>query len=357
MNDLQLLRGMRSDVGSAPQATLARGRKKLLSRIDAGTVGSGFGGAPEAVPDGGPRRKRVMARRVLLASAAAAVLVGGIVVADVVAPGGRPGATAEAAEVLNNAAANAIKTSDPTVKPGQYLKVDTKAVYGATVSRANGTVVSWLETQDGQVYVPADMSSEWVWNREARVPTTFFGKESKAEAERYVASLNGGAGPRLEGIIRGKGGAFYGSPQQILGSPLLDAIKTLPREPRKLLDLIYERTKGSGPTPESEALITIADSLRTGVIPADLRAAMYKAAALIPGVVVADKQATLDGRKGVALGVYWADGKLRQDIIIDPATGLMIGERTMHLAAMDGIPANTATGWTSVKTSVVDSAP
>lgn len=350
MDDLQLLRGMRNDVGTPAQATLARGRSELLRKIDSG-ADSG------TMPDGGPRRRRVVARRAVLAAAAAAVLVGTLVAVDVVAPGGKPGATAEAAEVLNNAAAATIKTSDPVVKPGQYLKVDTKAVYASSMTRANGTTVSWLETQDGQLYVPADKSGEWVWNREARVPTTFFGEESKAEAQRYVSSMNGGAGPQLEGIIRGKAGAFYDSPQQILGLPLLEGIKALPREPRKLLDLIYKKNGDKGQTPESEALVTIADSLRTGVIPADLRAAMYKAAALIPGVIVADKQATLDGRKGVALGILWAGGKARQDIIVDTETGMMIGERNVSLAALDGIPANTAFGWTAVKISVVDSAP
>ncbi len=362
MDDLQLLREMRSDVGTPPSATLARGRKKLLQKIDTeARFGSGFGGAPGgvAVPDGGTRRRRTVIRRVVLASAAAAVLVGGIVVADVVAPVGRPGASAEAAEVLNKAADAAIRTSDPVVKPGQYLKVDTKAVYASFTRRADGTDVAWLETQDGQVYVPADRSGEWVWNREPQVPTTFFGKEAKAEFQRQEASKSQQAndGPKFEGIIRGKGGSFYGSPQQILGMPLPEAIKTLPRDPRKLLDLIFETNKDKGPSPESEALTTIADALRFGAIPADLRAAMYKAAALIPGVVVADKQAALDGRKGVALGVYWADGKLRQDIIVDPATGLMIGEREVALVATDGIPANTAFGWTSIRTSVVDSAP
>lgn len=354
MDDLQLLREMRSDIGSAPPATLARGREKVMAKV---ALASTTATKTDTHAKGtvSPIRFR---RRVLIASAAAALLVGGIVVADVVRPIG-PGATAEAAEVLNNAAAATIQTSDLGVKPGQYLKVETKAVYSSSVSRADGTTVSWLDTTGGQVYVPADMSGEWVWNREPRVPTTFFGEEARAEARKQEASMSqeGSAGPQLEGILRGRAGAFYDSPQQIMGTPLLEAIETLPREPRQLLDLIYEKTKGAGPSPESEALSTIASSLRTGVIPADLRAAMYKAAALIPGVVVADKQATLDGRQGVALGVYWGDGKFREDIIVDPVTGLMIGERIMYLVAEGGIPANTASSWTSVKTSVVDAAP
>lgn len=354
MDDLQLLREMRSDVGSAPAATLARGREKVMARVAPASTAA----ATTDRPAKGAVRPIRFRRRVLFASAAAALLVGGIVVADVVRPIG-PGATAEAAEYLNSAAAATIQSSELVVKPGQYLKVETESVYSSSVLRADGTSVSWLDSTGGQVYVPADMSGEWVWNREPRVPTTFFSEEAKAEAQQQEASMNNESspGPQLEGILRGKAGDFYNSPQHIMGTPLLEAIKTLPREPRQLLDLIYEKTRNQGPSPESEALSTIASSLRTGVLPADLRAAMYKAAALIPGVVVADKQATLDGRQGVALGVYWAGGKFREDIIVDPVTGLMIGERTVYLVAEGGIPANTATSWTAVKTSVVDAAP
>jgi hypothetical protein len=78
-------------------------------------------------------------RRIALASAAAAFLV----TADVVLPD-RPGATAEAAEVLNNAAAATIQTSDPVVGPGQYMKVETTAVNGASAAAADGSRVSWL---------------------------------------------------------------------------------------------------------------------------------------------------------------------------------------------------------------------
>lgn len=354
MDDLQLLREMRSDIGSAPPVTLARGREKVMAGVGQAPATSARG---EILAESNVRQIRFR-RRVLLASAAAAVLVGGIVVADVVRP--TPGATAEAAEVLNNAALATIQASDPVVGPGQYLKVDTKAVYASTVAREDGTAVSWLDSTGGQVYIPADLSGEWVWNREPRIPTTFFSEEARAEAQRQTVppSNANSDGPQLEGIIRGQAGAFYGgSPEQILGTPLVEAIDSFPRDPQELLDLIYDRTKGKGPSPESEALTSIASALRTGVIPADLRAALYKAAALIPGVVVADKQATLDGRQGVALGVYWADGKFREDIIIDPANGQMIGERTMFLVDEAGIPANTAADWTSVKTSVVDAAP
>lgn len=70
MNDLQLLREMRSDVGSAPPATLARGRNKLMSKITSDSH-------PEATTTHAPAAVRpIFRRRVLMASAAAALLVG-----------------------------------------------------------------------------------------------------------------------------------------------------------------------------------------------------------------------------------------------------------------------------------------
>lgn len=358
MDDLQLLREMRSDVGSASPATLARGREKVMAKISpaSGTVAASDRQAKGAVS---PIRIR---RRVLIASAAAAVLVGGIVVADVVRPNG-PGATAEAAEVLNNAAAVTIRTADPVVGPGQYLKIETTELTGSGAQAADGHEISWQETTGGQIYVPADRKGEWVWNREGRVPLASSTEEAKAEARRLRELSKtedfpkDQVNPMLGGVVRANGGAFYGNePTVIIGTPLKDA-GSLPKDPRALLDLIYDRTKGAGKSPEAEAFVTIADGLRTGVVPADLRAALYKAAALIPGVTVGSKQATVDGRTGIAIGIPTPGGGSRRDIIIDPASGLVIGEQDVLLKDYPGAPAGTVSTWTSVKTSVVDAAP
>ena len=354
MDDLQLLREMRSDIGSAPPATLARGRNKVMTRIGA-TSRPETTNRKHQPGKVSPIRLR---RRILMVSAAAALLVGGIVAADVVLPS-QSGATAEAAEVLNNAAAATIQTSDPVVGPGQYLKIETTAVYSSGSVAADGTQAAWLDKTGGQVYVPADRNGEWVWNREERVPLEPVSDAAKAAAAQKQKKDQGrpAGQPSIVGIQRAPGGAFYGNkPTVLIGTPLTDA-GSLPRDPRALLNVIQERTRGAGPSPEEEAFITIADGLRTGVVPADLRAALYKAAALIPGVTVVDKQATLNGKTGVALGIQSPDGGGRQEIIIDPVTGLMIGERNVSLKATADFPAGTATSWTSVQTSVVNSAP
>jgi len=67
--------------------------------------------------------------------------------------------------------------------------------------------------------------------------------------------------------------------------------------------------------------------LRSGLVPADLRAALYRAAARIPGIKLIDSAANLDGRRGVAIGRVQAGGELRHDIVFDSAAGQLIGER------------------------------
>lgn len=354
MDDLQLLREMRSDIVSAPPAALARGREKVMAKISpASTTGAGTDRYAKGTVS--PIRFR---RRVLIASAAAALLVGGIVVADVVRPTG-PGATAEAAEVLNNAAAATITTSDPVVGPGQYLKISTTAVsaMGVLLGDAGGDrrTVEWLDKSSDQLYVPADRRAEWVWNREARIPTTFFSEDAKAEAAKYQQSQAGDP-LRMGELLRAPGGNFYAEPRLLLaGLPLEEGVKKLPRDPQALLDTIRQRGKQG--RPEAETLESIAAALKTGVVPADLRAALYQAAALIPGVTVIDRQANLGGTTGTAIGIEHPYRETRTDIIIDPATGLLIGERKVTLTAGGTFPAGTATAWTSVQTSVVNSAP
>jgi len=66
---------------------------------------------------------------------------------------------------------------------------------------------------------------------------------------------------------------------------------------------------------------------------------------------------TLNGRRGVAIGRVEEASHLRQDIIIDPGTGLLIGERQVLTQSEGNMPAGTAKTLTTIETSVTDSAP
>lgn len=79
-----------------------------------------------------------------------------------------------------------------------------------------------------------------------------------------------------------------------------EGVNILPLDAQALLDIIRQRGKQG--SPEAEALEAFAAAPGAGVVPADLRAALYKAAALIPGATVVDRQANLDGKKAQRSG-------------------------------------------------------
>jgi RNA polymerase sigma-70 factor (ECF subfamily) len=336
MDNLTLLRSVREPEAPSKEA-LIKGRAAMFERMH-GSL------SPSSRP--GRARRGI---RIAGFSALGVALVVGLVLTNVLGLAGwRGGADPAAAEVLHNAALAAIENSDPIVGEGQYLLVATTAVYSATVQAEDGSVTSFLTINDEELYIPAARDDDWVWHRHPRTPYQTFGPESEAVAEQM-------ADPRLgdsDELLQAPGGAFYGGePHRGYGD-----LAALPRDPVQLLNYIYRVTIGQGPSPDGEALVFIADRLRTGVVEADLRAAFYEAAALIPGVEIVDNQATLDGRTGVAIGRD-ESGQFRQEIIVDPATGQFIGERQVTLGESNGIPAGTPYAWTAVTTSVVDSAP
>lgn len=339
MNELTLLRSMRDRTPVARDAAVDDGRRMLLQRID------------PSLPRHRPAPRRRTALKIGLASLATVAVVAALVAGDVVGPAGwRGAATAQAAQVLNDAAQATIETADPVVNPGQYLKIQSSNLWGSFSTDAKGNEFQWLDTENMTMYIPADRSDEWVWERSGRVPATFFDDASKEYAQSILTDV-----PTAE-VLRGANGGFYGTPEQS-GFPSSGYLDSLPRDPHLLLNNIYKRTLGQGQSIDGQALVFIADLLRTGMVPGDLRAALYKAAALIPGVTVTEGQATLDGRKGIAIGRLEEASHTRQDIIIDPKTGLLIGERQVLTQAQWRMPAGTAVTLTTIKTSVADTAP
>ncbi|GAA4668457.1 CU044_5270 family protein [Frondihabitans cladoniiphilus] len=350
MDELTLLRKVRSQPTGPTDEALLNGRARLVEHLAWETASSPMAKtAPaKAVPVKTHRGMHtagwITATGLVAAGVATALVLGNVVGLA----GWRGGADAAAADTLDQAAAAAIATSDPVVAPGQYLEVATHAAYAAYVpvpgasSDAQDTV--YLESQDGQMYVPADTSQDWVWVRDSGKPVQTFG----ADSERAAAADTGDTDETVHGV----GGAFYGSPADVTPAKLA----ALPTDPTQLLNEIYRTTLGQGQSRDGEALVWIADTLRSGIVPAAVRASLYKAAALIPGVTLTPGAANLDGRTGVAIGRDEGDGT-RQEIIIDPATGLVIGEREVLLKDLGEMPAGTSMGWTAVTTSVVDALP
>lgn len=303
------------------------------------------------------RPRRVNARRVGLIALGAGVVAAALIVTSVIMPGGtRMGTPANAAEFLKTAAAATLQTSEPVAGPGQYLRVSTNAVYlTSAASQASATSMAWLEPSTIVVYIPADRSGEWVQERHTLLPTTFFGDSQKLAVKAFAGDQKS---PERNGILRARGGAFYGSlaPGEKVAQEY--DVEKLPRDPGALRDYFYNSYVGGSLSIDENVWKRMTELLSTPGIPADLRAALYKAMALVPGVKIIEGQATLDGRTGVALGrTDSARPSISLEVIIDPNTGLLIGERTVTLLKDGVVPAGTTTSWTSVETSVVDFAP
>ncbi|GAA3868198.1 hypothetical protein GCM10022381_09500 [Leifsonia kafniensis] len=293
----------------------------------------------------GPRRFGLVA--IGIGAIAAALIVMGVIMPV----GSTGGATAQAAEFLTTAANATIETSDPVVGPGQYLRISTNSASGAS---NGGDRTMWLIPTTGVLYIPADRTHTWVWERHELPATVFFGEAGRAAAERYDLDPDNQNDPLRNGVLRAEGGAFFGGSVQ--SERVLDQ---LPRDPSALRDHFYDEYSGGSSSIDEDVWVRITGLLRTGEVPADLRAALYRTLALIPGVTITEEEVTLDGQAGVALGrTEPARGSIaREEIIIDPITGLLIGERTVTLADQEDIPAGTTISWSSVHTSVVDVTP
>lgn len=294
-----------------------------------------------------PEARRSWVRGAGAVGIAAALVAVALLVPSLVTQHGRPVASADASRALTQAAA-AIGASDPVVAPGQYRYLQTHAWWAGT----EGDTVRLIENLE-TVWVPADPSDPAAMWMLKRGPTGrvqwISGDPSDASGLSDPLDIY----PTMD--VQAACGNFYGSGGcDRVGSwqdPSPVFLAALPRDPTALLDRLRADAPDNG-RGDIELLVYAADLLRSGLVPADLRAALYRALATLPDIDMVDTAINLDGLAGVALGMQ--DGQVRQDIIIDPATGAFIGEREVALEDLDEIPTGTVMSSTSLTTAVVD---
>ncbi|MEU4804866.1 CU044_5270 family protein [Actinosynnema sp. NPDC023587] len=332
------LTGLHADI-ETDQRGLAGVRENLVAVADGRTrpplepVGTGRAGT------GAPRRRPL--RRWLAAAAAVAVVAAGGVLAQAVFSDNA--ATAQAREALTSAADLAARAEDPVLRGDQYRYLATHAWWLKTVG-AQERSFSFLDENLVEVWIPADPAGEWLQRRgETGHRKWVVGTEADARA----------AGVVLEEVPwpeqRAPGGRFVGNAPE--GGnwqfPTPEFLAGLPTDPRRLYERLAEDSGGG-----AQALVYAVDALRTGRVPAAARANLLRALIHLPGLDVTDRAADLDGNEGVALGI--SEGGVRQEVVLDPDTGEVIGERKVSDSVAGGIPEGTVTSYTSVTTAVVD---
>ena len=296
------------------------------------------------------RRTRRWAYSLVAAAAVVALVTTGFLVT---ASG--PGGTAEAKSVLNMSAEH-IGAKDLVVPPGKYLYRVDHSWQEARYDNG-GKQLRVLQEFQSETWIPANRADEWVRR------STYTGRHQWVTgSEEEAASLGIKVEQPDPKIEKAACGDFAGSHQSCdfegsWGDPTPAWIAGLPTDPKAL----YERLKQDAPhnfrsdhlagafgRGDNELVVYARDALRSGLLPAAVRANLYRALGYIDNLGVSDRAVNLDGRTGVALSTD--NGEVREEIIIDPATGNYIGGRTIGTSGPDR---NRVSAFSSVTTTIV----
>jgi hypothetical protein len=246
---------------------------------------------------------------------------------------GHHGRITTAAQALNLAAVQTVATGDPVVGPGQFTHVVTDSWFGEKVDK-----ISFQSRARFETWVPADGKGTWYW-RESWLSSKF----ATAADERYmkvhhpdelkptVVAYSGHNGRKDPSDGSQPKGDSIGQPDWAFPTPTW--LATVPRDPQALLAAINSWLPAPVPgTPAKGDLPTLAfsmvsDLLQSGIVPADLRAALYKVLIKLPGVTLISSTVNVNGRKGIAIGRLLPYGNQREEIIFDSASLEYIGSR------------------------------
>jgi len=303
--------------------------------------------AVETEPVALPRRRS----RHIAWLVAAAVVVGVLaltLVGPTLVPTGTVGSgpeprigSAAAAEALSQAAS---KTGDVVLQPGQFLYVRNHAMAMASGGRDQDHL-DWAYLQDEtyETWVPADQGQTWETRRSSSGHKTIL-KGTAADLPKDMPAL------MPLGEWKAKGGAFWGDDNlpAAFTRPTPAYLAALPRDPKQL----YEKLRSEAAGDESYILLTeISEGLDTGLIPADLRKAVFQALAYLPNLKVLDGQTDFDGRSGTGFGLVV--DSTQYELIIDPATGTYLGWKESLVADLHGLKSGTVVNTSSLTTKVV----
>lgn len=225
-----------------------------------------------------------------------------------------------------------LETKDDPLRPGQFRCVRTEST---TLGSAEGC--DYRVHNVDEVWVPHDPEAEWLLRRDhGRIEWLTCEKPESDTLPR-----------RFQEEYRAQYGTFVPEPPGWYNLTL-EFLASLPRDPKALYELVAEEYAGSA-DPAKATFQHFTHVLLTGAaMPADLLAAMYRAMTHLPGVEITEEFANADGRTGTAIGLSMGSRKaVREDLVIDPATGRLIGRRSLA-------PNGTVAGTDVITTRITD---
>ncbi|MFE1890877.1 CU044_5270 family protein [Streptomyces microflavus] len=232
-------------------------------------------------------------------AAAASVAVLSLGSGSPAAPGKVPPASAASVQLLERAALVAAATPQTKARAGQYTYIKMVGHTSVLSETKTGEMALLRQDEGMEQWTAVDGSAQTLQRR------------------------------------NGSDAVLPGTPGQgNLNSPTYNLLDGLPTDPEALLKHISddaEENHGAGSEsttgPHQRAFVTIGDLLRTGGTPPDTTVALYRAAALIPGVDIVPDAVDAAGRHGVAVA-RTHDGE-RIEWIFDESTVRLLDERTV----------------------------
>jgi len=240
-----------------------------------------------------PRRKPA----IVIAAAGAAALAAAIVLA--LLPGNTPGTSAAAVRLLAKIASTAARQPSPQVRDSQFWYIKSW-VSNLVCNGGSGNNCVLERPQETQI-----------WQSVSNMCVTGLLREDGQDTPLKFSSN------------------YLHCPYQGgVHDPTYRFLQSLPTDPHALLSLIEREMQGQLPRPE-EAFTTIGDMLGAAIAPPRISAALYRAAALIPGVTVVPDATDAIGRHGVAVAYTYQD--IRTEWIFSKRTLRYLGNRDINV--------------------------
>lgn len=267
----------------------------------------------------GPLR---VSRPATLRIGAAVVLAAIILIAGLPWLGREQGA-AEAVAVLNELAGVAAlqPAPVPATTPGyRYTKTD--SMYLHMLVPRSGELIAALVPKTRATWIAPDGSGRI---RETAGEVVFLSERSRSA---WQAAGSPALGLAINEDFGPQGLSF-------------EDLSRLPTDPSALATVIRERAQRADPPLDDEMFVVVGDLLRQQSAPPQVRAALYKVAAGIPGVELVGQVRDRAGRQGVAVAMTstYSGLKQRHVLIFDPRTSALLAEETVLLEAVSWIDA------------------
>jgi len=264
-----------------------------------------------ASPPAGRPATRRRKPAIVIAAAGAAALAAAIVL--ILLPGNTSGASPAAVRLLARIATAAAAQPSPAVRDTQFWYI--KSWVAFSTCNGGGSSSSYSSC------VLEKPNERQIWQSVSNlcVPGLLrqYGQDTPL-TEYANQGIDGNTSPPPHCVTAGS-----------MQGPTYRFAQSLPTSPQALLSLIEQQMQGQLPPPE-EAFTTIGDLLSETITPPAVSAALYRAAALIPGVTVVQDATDAIGRHGVAVAFTFRG--IRTEWIFSKQTLQYLGERDINIA-------------------------